>query len=328
MQPEISIIIPVYNAETHIRRCCETLFGQTETEIEYIFVDDCSPDKSLSIVKESLEKYPERTDSVKVVRHAENKGIASARNSGLENATGKYIGFVDADDYLEPDMIEKTLRIAKANDLDIVGWDWHMEFNNGRRRIFQPNDKTPKEALDSFMDGRLRWFLWGFMIKRDIFIANGIRFIPGANVGEDMATLIQCFAWARSYAHIAEPLYHYVKYNATSITRRSAEEQMQLISKNVNLVEKFLTERYGDRYKDGIAKLKLTVKFPLLITDNRKSYRTWQETYPEANYAIWRNEREHLRNKLLQTFAAKGIWWPISLYYKVVFKFIYGVIFK
>lgn len=105
--PKISIIIPVYGVEKCIERCARSLFEQTLKEgIEYIFIDDCTPDKSIEIVKRVLEEYPERKEQVKIVRHEHNRGVAAARNTALDAATGEFVFFVDADDWIENATIE------------------------------------------------------------------------------------------------------------------------------------------------------------------------------------------------------------------------------
>ena len=94
---KISIIVPIYNVEQYIERCARSLFEQTYDDIEYVFVDDCSPDNSLNILYEVLNDYPHRISNVKIIRHIENKGLTAARNSGLEVATGDYIAHCDSD---------------------------------------------------------------------------------------------------------------------------------------------------------------------------------------------------------------------------------------
>ena len=102
----ISIITPLYKAENFIERCADSLFGQTFTDIEYIFVDDCSPDSTVKRLRQVLDRYPARKPQTKIIGHERNRGVAAARNTGLDAATGDYVYYVDADDYIEPDAIE------------------------------------------------------------------------------------------------------------------------------------------------------------------------------------------------------------------------------
>ena len=105
----ISILVPIYSVEQYIERCAKSLFEQTYTDIEYIFVNDCSPDRSIDILKETILKYPKRKNYVKIINHDVNRGLSAARNTAVENAIGDFILHVDSDDYLEMDAIEKLV---------------------------------------------------------------------------------------------------------------------------------------------------------------------------------------------------------------------------
>src|SRR5699024_5451478 len=120
MKPEVSLIIPIYNAERFLERCLNSLFTQSLTNIEYLFVDDCSTDNSIEVLEKRLKNYLGKREQVKLIRHEVNKGVAASRNSGLENATGKYVGWVDADDYVDAGMFEKMFSIAERNQADLV----------------------------------------------------------------------------------------------------------------------------------------------------------------------------------------------------------------
>ena len=165
----VSIITPVYGAEEFIGRTAESLFGQTYADIEYIFVDDCSPDRSIERMQEVLSRYPHRQPQVRVVRHAKNRGVAAARNSGVEAATGDYIYYVDADDWIEPDAIEQMCALAAVRDADIVGCGWFLAFCRNERRMPMPTYQTPAEALRGMLCGQLRWNLWLFMVRRSVY---------------------------------------------------------------------------------------------------------------------------------------------------------------
>lgn len=112
----ISVIVPVFKVEKFLSKCIESILNQTYTDIEVILVDDGSPDKCGEI----CDLYAQRDKRVKVI-HKENGGQASARNAGLEIATGDYISFIDSDDWIDKDMYEELLRVAKSTDADIVG---------------------------------------------------------------------------------------------------------------------------------------------------------------------------------------------------------------
>ena len=114
--PKLSVIVPVYNVEKLLERCLDSILSQTLSDIEVICVDDCSPDNSIGI----LHRYQQKDSRVKVYRHAENKRQGGARNTALEVATGEYIGFIDSDDYIDPDFYQKLYDAAKGADADLA----------------------------------------------------------------------------------------------------------------------------------------------------------------------------------------------------------------
>lgn len=130
--PKISIIIPVYNAEKHIEKCARSLFEQTLFSVEYIFVDDCSSDNSVDVVKTVLNDYPERKEQCVFLCLDKNSGPATARNKGLEEAKGDYIYFCDADDWLDSSMLEEMLSLAEKEKADIVICDFCVVYHDKR----------------------------------------------------------------------------------------------------------------------------------------------------------------------------------------------------
>ncbi len=116
----VSIIVPIYNVEKYIERCAVSLFEQDFEDIEYIFVNDCTPDNSIQILEEVIEKYPNRKSNVKIIHYKANKGLGSARKTGLEQATGEYVLHIDSDDWVELDMVLCLYNKAIETDADIV----------------------------------------------------------------------------------------------------------------------------------------------------------------------------------------------------------------
>lgn len=102
---KVSILVPVYGVEKYIERCARSLFEQTYDNIEYIFVDDCTKDRSIEILQKVLEDYPNRKNQVKILHHDKNRGLSAARNTALDASTGDYLMHVDSDDYLRKDAV-------------------------------------------------------------------------------------------------------------------------------------------------------------------------------------------------------------------------------
>ena len=196
---KVSVIIPIYKVEAFIERCAATLMEQTLPEVEYIFVDDATPDNSIVVLEEVIARYPHRKDQVRIVRHAENKGLPAARNTGLALATGEYIFHCDSDDYVELAMLEEMYNTAKERDADIVWCDWYLTFAKNERYMKQPSYETPLEALKAMLSGAMKYNVWNKLVKRSLYVDNNIQLPAGYGMGEDM-TMMMLFANAQKVA--------------------------------------------------------------------------------------------------------------------------------
>lgn len=327
----VSVIIPVYNVAPFIERCAHSLFRQTLENVEFIFVDDASPDNSMDLLEKCLEQYPERKSRTKLLQHSVNKGLPAARNTGLDVATGEYIFHCDSDDYLEPGALESMYREAKAQDADIVWTDWYLSFQKNERYMKQPDYSSPLEALKGMLSGSMKYNVWNKLVRRSIYTENGIRFPEGHNMGEDM-TMMQLFACARTVRYLPKAYYHYVRLNAHSFTQTSdsnaQKRHLEDLRYNVQRTISFIEKRYGQKLEREIAFFKLESKFPFLITTDRASFCRWTEWFPEANAYILQNKNVSFRSRLLQFMAAKGQFWYVRLYYMLLIRLVYGVIYK
>jgi glycosyltransferase involved in cell wall biosynthesis len=129
---KVSVIVPVYNVEPYLRRCLDSLINQTLKDIEIICINDCSPDNSLAILKE----YAAKDNRVKIINFRKNKGVGIARNTGIKAAKGKYMGFVDSDDYVDLDYYEKLYKKAIVQTADVViGSLKHKKINQNMEQI-------------------------------------------------------------------------------------------------------------------------------------------------------------------------------------------------
>ncbi len=324
---KVSVIVPVYKVEKFIGRCIRSLMKQTLQEVEFIIVDDCSPDNSIAIAKAVIEDFPERKGQVRIVHHEENKGLPAARNSGLTIAEGEYVFHCDSDDFTEPDMLQRMYSEAKRKDTDIVWCDWYLSFGQNERYMKQPGYATPQEALKGILGGVMKYNVWNKLVRRTLYADNVILFPAGYGMGEDM-TMIRLFACAQKVSYIPEGFYHYVKLNTGAFSNTYSERHLEELRHNVEQTLSFLENRYGDTLDTDMEFFKLDVKYPFLITDDRKKYRLWETWYPEANRYISLNKNVSFRRRVLQELADRKMFGIVWLYYKFVHKFIYGIVFK
>ena len=157
MKYKVSVIIPIYKVERYITRCAESLMRQTLPEVQFVFVDDATPDNSISLLEAVLERYPERRGDVVILRHNANKGLPSARNTGLSVAEGEYIFHCDSDDFVEVDMLAKMYALVEKESADIVWCDWYLSFEGSERYMRQPDYGNAEDALKAMLSGGMKY---------------------------------------------------------------------------------------------------------------------------------------------------------------------------
>ena len=327
---KVSIIVPVYNAEQTLGVCLQSLRDQTHPALEIIFINDCSKDNSGHLLDDFAEEFRDSQSlEVHVLKHATNQGVAVARNTGLDHATGAYIYYVDADDSLAPNAVSLAIDKAQEMDVDIVGFNWLLTFGENERKMNQPAFQTPWEALEKIMLGTMRWNLWLFLVKRSLYEKNNIRFTPDMNMGEDLMVMVKLFSYAEHVAFIDQALYRYRQSNSASLTKTYTDAHMEQVTRNVDEVESFLkASRYGPQLGNLIEQLKLNIKLPLLISAKTKQYKLWRSWFPEANAFVWKNKALPWRTRLIQYFALKKQFWLLKIYYYFVIRFVYGIIYR
>ena len=235
-QPLVSIILPVYNAQSHLARCVGSICAQTYRNIEIIILNDGSKDQSLPVCEEFRQKDPR----ILLVDKA-NSGVSDTRNLGLKLASGKYVEFVDSDDYLDPDFTERLVAAAEENEADFVIAPYKMVIPAGASKPEQVLDKIQDELgvmsvarppevreygflpagvydKDSFalrlMDKPASYFysvLWNKLYRRDILTGNDIQFVSEMRWAEDLVFNLRYIQYAERFVAIDKPGYYYVQ---------------------------------------------------------------------------------------------------------------------
>ena len=142
-EPKVSVVVPVYGVEAYIGQCVRSLFSQTWDNCEFIFVDDGSPDNSISMLESVLTtEFPQLQSSVKVL-HEPNSGLPCARMAGLAKAEGDYIIHVDSDDWVEPDYVRNLVEKAIDEGADVVYCDFYKEYSGKKPKVYREGDVDP-----------------------------------------------------------------------------------------------------------------------------------------------------------------------------------------
>ena len=299
--PKVSVIVPVYGVEKYIERCARSLFEQTLDDIEFIFVDDCTPDRSIEILKQLLEDYPQRKKQVIIVSHEKNMGLPIARQSGLKVASGKYIAHCDSDDWVDVTMYEKMYKKSVSADYDIVVCDYYESDGISHVRKNEYISDKIEETMSSVLLKKTHSVLWNKLVKKSIY--NNEIIYPIANNAEDFALLVQLAYHSKSFGYVNEPLYFYF-YNTSSITKVMTNENLinrfnQSMS-NIRIVETFLRQNQSlAKYFDELDCIKVIEKEILISSSfDKELYKKWAGAYKEIFPRILLNNKINLRRKL------------------------------
>ena len=282
--PEVSVIVLVYKVEKYIERCARRLFGQTLQNIEYIFVDDCSPDGSMEVLERVLEDFPQRRGQVKILRNEVNRGQAYSRRRGVEAATGEYIIHCDSDDWPQPDMYAKMYAKACTENLDIVICSMQRAFPDHVEPV--PGVTHTDDLLETLLYHDIHHYLLNKLVSRKLYQAP-ITW-PVNNMCEDTALITQLAYYCRSWGFVEEVLYNY-NYSPDSISSAwDSTEKVEQIRANVGLAISFLESKgLGGKYRRAIMHLKCWTKFSALQLP-RKYY---IDLYPEATLPLFFDRR-------------------------------------
>lgn len=283
----ISVIVPIYGAENYINDTLESLFNQTMLDgVEFILVNDCTPDKSMMNAKEVIDKYPALQEQIQIVNHEQNKGVATTRNSGLAVASGEYIIQVDADDYCELDMLEKMFK-QTSEDIDIVVCDYIVDFPNRQKYVKQLSSDSGPQCVRELLNGILHGSTCNKLIKRSLFFDNSVFFVDGENMWEDLTLMIKIFFYAKNIKYLPMAFLHYRQVNPKSYTRKmSSKSSKDLFYSVENISSFFVANGVFNLFDKDLNYLKLSAKFQWLLNTEGMDKVDYLKLYPESDSQI------------------------------------------
>jgi len=283
----ISVIILVYNVEEYIERCARSLFEQTLRDIEYIFVDDCSNDRSMEILEEVLNQYPSCEPHVKLIHNELNMKQAYCRTIGMQAATGDYIIHCDSDDWIDDNLYENMYNKAISTGADIVTCDITVHMGDKTSKICSNYEGTPMECLKEM---RFNSYGCNKLIKRDLIDRFSIYPFPDINCGEDMNVIVRALSHAKYITFIPQAGYHYWCNNAQSITSRPPLLNFkQYLFRNIERISEYLYSINLPDAKKIVAFIKLNQRGILLWGTSQGTYKSvkeWTKIWPETNIYI------------------------------------------
>ena len=313
--PKVSILVPFFNVEKYVGKCVESLFTQTYNNIEYIFVNDCTPDNSLEVINEYVKKYSIE-EKCKIINHNQNQGICQSRNDCLDNATGDYILFIDSDDYIDRDMVELLVKAAIKDNADISGCGYTEEYDDHSIEIPQKYTNNYNEMLKAITVLTIKGVMWKLLIKRSVVEANNIRFMPEKNMVDDYLFCCQVFFYSRRFTGVDKCMYHYIQFNPNNYSQRTIYN-INHQAEAIRETEKFYKENgVYDIVKKELYIRKFIAKKPLIMDKKCIDIIKWREIFPESNDA-WKELNFSFANKILFKLAASPFYWIVPLIMKL-----------
>lgn len=280
---KISILVPIYGVERYIERCARSLLSQGYPDIEYIFVDDASPDRSIEILGEVLAEYPGR--DVKIVTNQRNMGLAGTRNVAVNHATGDYILHVDSDDYIAPDAVAALAEKARDSGADIVVFDSVDLYDDSERvHRIRFDYSTKQDYIRAILWRQTRLSLWTKLLRRELY--RHVRAVPGMDYGEDFYALPQLVYYASSVAKLDQPLYFYMRSNPDAISRSlSPAKADHAILAAERLAAFFESVPDAEIYRPMIGQMKIRNKIGILQAGGIATWKHVEGLYDDIDYS-------------------------------------------
>lgn len=246
MNQMISVIMPVYNVEKYLRKSIESVLNQTYQNFELLIVDDGSPDNSSEIIKEYIKK-----DSRIKLLSKSNGGLSDARNFGLQHAKGEYIYFFDSDDYIEPNLLEKTVNVAIENNSDVVVFGYFVDYVDQQEKAHQSilisngngtYDSTTFNQININHNSlHMLGYAWNKLYNFQYIKEHNYTFIKGVSLVEDILFNEKILTNAKSITFLDDKLYHYIQRNRQTLGKAFYKDSYNLQLRAVDARKTILT---------------------------------------------------------------------------------------
>ena len=231
---KISLIVPIYGVEQYIRQCAESVLAQTYDDIQFIFVNDGTKDRSMEVLEELIEEKFSHLRPRIVIVNKENGGLPSARKAGLEVAEGEYILFVDSDDWVELNVAERVAAEAERTDADLIYF--HLVKEYGHKQSIKSEKTYTAKSKRLWVRNMLNYNAAGYTVtkcfRRRLYTDNFVSF-PKLGMHEDIYLMSQIIFYAQSISHLPEVLYHYRKTNEASMCAQKRSWRHLTSSRNL-----------------------------------------------------------------------------------------------
>ena len=310
-QIKVSILMPIFKVEQYLEKTLDSIFTQTYPYLEYVFVNDCSPDNSLQVLTNTINKYGLKGEQYTIITHEKNEGIAVSRTDCIAHAKGDYVYFVDSDDWIEKDSVEQMVFATKDGMIDIVGCDFMKDFISGKTTYHHENyAESCDENMIRCLNYDIATVLWKLLIRRSLF--DNFSITPHVDIVEDYIMSVKLYYFANSFVSIPKAFYHYVQYNLARVSLQTLWS-VNMHIKGVEEVEKFCRDK--GLLNDDVEHKLLLRKFNIrsnFLTKQLLNYQRYEHTFPEAK-GIWREMNYSRKERIKFWLAEHGLYSLLKL---------------
>lgn len=266
----ISLAIPVYGVEKYIERCARSLFEQTYDNIEYIFVNDCTKDNSMEILRRTMQDYPLRIPQVRIIKHECNRGLACARNTAVSSATGDFIMHIDSDDYVAPDIVERCVEKQFCTNADIVSCNYLKYYAGYSKKRKNKAHVSAKEHCLAVIRREDLGCIFGRLIRISLYRDYAIMAVEDINVCEDYQVCTKLIYHANKTVVVNDPLYHYDYTNTKSYSHQFTINEQRQWWKSFDIIENYFSDK-GNEFIEALVYAKLKIIVIHLIISGKTS---------------------------------------------------------
>lgn len=305
IQPKISVIVAVYQAEAYLHRCIDSLLAQTFHNYEILLIDDGSPDHSGEI----CDEYAKINPRIRVF-HKPNEGVSATRQFAINHAWGEYTIHADPDDWVEPTMLEELYEKAKKEDADMVICDFYVDKEN-KKQIYQrqePSSLNHKKVLHELFQ-QLHGSCCNKLVRRVCYNKYNVSFPTAINYKEDLCFFVQLLMHPIKISYLSRAFYHYVRYvNENSISDSNPKEMLKVQLAYIDFIEQLLKAEYPE----CITMAKVDIKC-WVAENNVVPFSHYKQLYPDITYLGCKNSISKGK-KIKFVVSESGCWWLLKCF--------------
>lgn len=285
--PKVSVIVPIYKVSAYIERCARSLFEQSLQDMEYIFINDCTPDDSMEVLESVLKNYPERKAQVQIVKMSTNSRLAAVRRRGIQLASGDFIIHCDGDDWVDVDLYEMMYIEAVQKNVEIVVCPIRDEYREyGVTRSLQSLPYNGQVILENWYNKSVGMYSWNKLVKRSLYVDHDILPFEGINMWEDNGLFLRLFYYAQGVSSINKAVYHYNRMNMTAMTKGYGRDAVIQMIRCASLIDTFFQAKPDfKRFEKTVLALKFYARINL-VTDSYEGLRSYYSTFPESDVIV------------------------------------------